>query len=79
MSKKRTLQSGVTNNDLYEIIMDMRERLAKVEQKVEDMDNEIKYIKKLLIQRNGYMKWMFIMLGMILSFIAALFGLGWRP
>lgn len=79
MPREETSRSGVTSNDLYTIVMDIRERLARVEQRVEDMDNELKYIKKLLVQRNGYMKWMFIMLGMILSFIAALFGLGWRP
>lgn len=79
MSKEEILQSGHTSNDLYTIVIDMRERLARVEQKVEDMESEIKYIKKLLVQRNGYMKWMIVMLGMILSFIAALFGIGWKP
>lgn len=83
------------------------ERLARVEQRVEDVEEEIRDLKRLIesrnsciddlerrmsrvevevsdlkrivAQRNGYFKWITVILAMILSFVAALFGLGWKP
>jgi len=55
------------------------ERLARLEQQVEDIKRELEDLKQLVMQRNGYMKWFFILLVTILSFVAAMFGLGWRP
>jgi len=55
------------------------ERLARLEAQVEALKEDIQELKQLVAKRNGMMKWMIIMLGMILSFVAAMFGLGWRP
>jgi len=55
------------------------ERLARLEQQVEDIRRELDDLKQLIMQRNGYMKWFLGLLITILSFVAAMFGLGWRP
>ena len=55
------------------------ERLARLEQKVEDLEAKIEDLKQIVLQRNGYLKWMVIILIIVLSFVSAMFGLGWRP
>ena len=37
------------------------ERLARLEQQVEDIKRELEDLKQLVMQRNGYMKWFFIL------------------
>jgi len=55
------------------------ERLARLEQKVEDLEKKIDELTQMITQHNGYFKWMAIMMSIVLSFVAAMFGLGWRP
>ena len=55
------------------------ERLARLEQSVEDLRTEVKMIQEEIARRNGYMKWTLVLLVTVLSFVAAMFGLGWRP
>jgi type VI protein secretion system component VasF len=64
---------------IRQTLMDIVERLSRLEAKVEDLGREMSELKAEMRRRNGMMKWMVVMLGMILSFVAALFGLGWRP
>jgi len=63
------------SNRIFEIqndIAEMKERLARLETKVDAIESELR-------KRNGMMKWTIVLLGMILSFVAAMFGMGWRP
>ena len=60
-------------------IMELIERVSKLESQVEDLKGEIKALKTIILKRNSLMKYTIIILGMLMSFIAAMFGLGWRP
>ena len=85
------------NFDMYEFIIDMSERVARVEQEVNDLkgemgefrkdikdelrkiEDEIASLRKARERSNGMMKYMITMLVIILSFVAALLGMGWSP
>ena len=73
-----------------EVLRMINQRLERLENKVDnidrrvarleaDVDNLVKMASVVMKPRNSWMKWFVITLGMILSFIATLFGLGWRP
>ena len=91
MSKPQTSRYGATNDyqvgsptasgnpNVIEMVMDIRERLARLEQKVDDMDREIHELRKELRKRNGYIKILLAMLGTALSVIASLVGIKCVP
>ena len=64
-------------------------RLARLETKVEDMEKMLQDISKRLDQldkkimslsaNHVSVKWFTYLLVILLSFVAAMFGLGWRP
>jgi len=63
----------------YRELAEIRERLARLEERVNMIAEDIQELKRLVLRRNSYLKWTTIIIGMILSFIATLFGLGWYP
>lgn len=71
------------DNDLRMAIMELRERVARLEQRVEDIDKKLDNIMEhYLSQRpslNGVFKWVVITLGLVFSFIAAVLGVRWNP
>lgn len=64
-------------------------RLARLETKVEDMEKMLQDIsdrldkldKKIMLMSSNHVsvKWFTYLLIILLSFVAAMFGLGWRP
>lgn len=68
----------MSGNSAHEV-REVRERLARVEARLDEIEKRLDRLEALLARRNGYLKWMALMTAMILSFVAAMFGLGWRP
>ena len=59
---------------------DIDRRVARLEAKMDDVSSEVQQLRRVLnAARNATWKWILALIGMILSFVAALFGLGWRP
>jgi len=83
--------------DVYELAINLSERIARVEQEVKDLRDEISVLRKDVKEelrllrsemksiidterrRDGMMKYMIVVLTLVLSFVAALLGIGWRP
>lgn len=53
--------------------------LDKKVEKIDVLEAKLDIIAKSMNKRNNYMKFTIVLLGIILSFVAAMFGLGWRP
>jgi len=95
MSREGTSQYGASNDpvpnqeirELMLMVMDMRERLARVEQRVDNIENDVSEIKrlinKLVERRNGLIKFlvgaMITVMVIVLSFVAAILGVHWAP
>jgi len=80
----------VPNQEIRELmlmVMDMRERLARVEQRVDNIENDVSEIKallnKFLVKRNGLIKFLvgatITIIAIVLSFVAAILGVHWVP
>ena len=85
------------NFDAYKYALDLGERVARMEQEVKDLkeelrefrkdvkeelrkiESEIASLRKARERSNGMMKYTITMLVIILSFVAALLGMGWSP
>lgn len=54
-------------------------RLQSIEERLRSIEERIELLVELMERRNHSMKWTLALLVTILSFVAAMFGLGWRP
>jgi len=95
MSRETTSRYGASSDqgssqlpdDIVYIIMDMRERIARVEQRVDSIESDVREMKELLnrflVKRNGLIKFlvgaMIVIIGIVLSFVAAVLGVHWTP
>ena len=73
-------------NSLERILQDhearitrLEERYESIDQRLDDMDKKIDLLIKLVSNSKASQKTMITILVIILTFIAAMFGLGWRP
>ena len=66
-----------------ESINKLEQRVARMEQKLDDVDSKlddfINMYMKQLASNHRMLKFTLMLVGMILSFIAAMFGLHWKP
>ena len=80
--------------DAYKYALDLGERVARVEQEVKDLREELREfrrdvkeelrkieseLRRARERNNSMMKYTITMLVIILSFVAALLGMGWSP
>ena len=101
-------RTGVhTSDEIYEAIAELRERVARLEQRVDTLTAEIREIREIKtdvvatkqrvedidkkldnfialymkqqVSNHKLLKWFAIILGLFLSFLAAVLGLDWRP
>jgi len=79
MRKGETSPSLDIRDELFKTLLRIESRISKLEARMDDMEKEIRDIKQELSKRNGYFKYMIILITIILSFVAAMFGMGWRP
>ena len=66
-------------DELVKELIKINERLARIETRLDNIEQDIDELKQVVNKRNGYLKFTLVLLGMVLSFVAAMFGLGWRP
>ena len=61
----------------------MKSDLAAVKQRVEDIDRKIDDFKQILLRQqvanHRLLKWVLALVGMVLSFVAAMMGIRWAP
>ncbi len=56
---------------------DIKERLARLEARLEALEHKVDQLVELIASRNHMMKWFTTLLVIVLSFIAALVGIKW--
>jgi len=66
-----------------ESINKLEQRVARIDQKLDDVDNKlesfIEMYTRQLASNHRMLKFVLMLVGMILSFVAAMFGLHWKP
>lgn len=77
--QKENETANPTRKDLFDVLTDILERLTRVETKIEDVEKRMDDLKEEITRSKDYMKYLIIILSLILSFVAAMFGMGWRP
>jgi len=83
-----------SNPDIYTLVIDLSNRVARLEQETKDMREDVKevreemsslketvlkFMESMTEKYNTFMKWLVVIIVIILSFVSAMFGLGWRP
>ena len=66
-------------DELVRELIKINERLARIETRLDNIEQDIDELKQTVNKRNGYLKFIIVMVGMVLSFVATMFGMGWRP
>jgi len=59
--------------------LSLEERIAALEAKVDLLIDKVNQLEREINSKNNLLKYMVMMYLSTLSFIAALFGLGWKP
>ena len=84
----RISKSADELREIYVILMEMKRDIGEMNGKIDQIDKRLSEVEERLeklekaVYRSGnriHVKYFIIAVGVVLSFVAALFGLGWRP